>query len=161
MNHFRVSPIFPFWNLEERHMILNVWVVIVWCHNEHTQRDPFYMRIAAHSTHPSPFRAQLLLCFPLKCIIAHDGARYRVLVLLYWNIIEVKTSYIRQTILIYKCFNHLHVHLHLTVKLATSKSTSFHRVPATKFRCKISKYHLKLRYSKDFALVYNSRSGFF
>ena len=66
MNHFRVSPIFPFWNLEERHMILNVWVVIVWCLNEYTQRDPFYMRIAAHSTHPSPFSRTTFALFPIK-----------------------------------------------------------------------------------------------
>ena len=66
MNHFRVSPIFPFWNLEERDMILNVWVVIVWCHNEHTQRDPFYMRIAAHSAHPSPFSRTTFALFSIK-----------------------------------------------------------------------------------------------
>ena len=47
-------------------MILNVWVVIVWCHNEHTQRDPFYMRIAAHSTHPSPFSRTTFALFPIK-----------------------------------------------------------------------------------------------
>ena len=111
MNHFRVSPIFPFLKLGGKtHMILNVWVVIVWCHNEHTQRDPFYMRIAAHSTHPSPFSRTTFALFPIKVYYrTRWGKIPRVLVMLYWNIMEVKTSYIRQTILMYKCFNHLHV----------------------------------------------------
>ena len=80
-------------------MNLNVWAVIVWYHNEYTQRDPSYMRIGAHSTHPSPFSRTTFALFSLKCVIAHDGTRLRVLPLLYRDIMKVKKTHIREIML--------------------------------------------------------------
>ena len=105
-------------------MNLNVWVVIVWYHNEHTQRDPSYMRIGAHSTHPSPFSRTTFALFSIKVYYRTRWGKIPrpIFIIQRHHEGEDNSTHIRQTILVYKCFNHLHVVLDTNTKQATSKN---------------------------------------